>query len=98
MADAAQQRAAGEGPLEFAVKVSQGEFTTEFELPGAVDVGSGEQITVTRQFEPLVRPGFWQEQPGIVVWAQTLAPGQTARFSADDLISHPKDLIVSDRR
>ena len=229
MADAAKQRAAGEGPLEFAVQVSQGEFATEFEVPGAVDVGSGaqrvnlalgsarlpvtlkvqttpqadasawlvaemptpagvwpdgplqllrgtqvvgqsvwrtgslerlslpfgrdelvrvqvvpsqqtrgstgfigtrserrishayvvenrrrsaialevleaspvssdEQIIVTRQFEPAVRPGFWQEQPGIVVWAQTLAPGQTARFGADYLISHPKDLPVSDRR
>jgi hypothetical protein len=68
------------------------------EVLEASPVSSDEQITVTRQFEPAVRPGFWQEQPGIVVWAQTLAPGQTARFSADYLISHPKDLPVSDRR
>jgi hypothetical protein len=43
-------------------------------------------------------PGNWQDQPGIVVWAQTLAPGQSARFSADYVISQPKDLTVSDRR
>jgi uncharacterized protein (TIGR02231 family) len=70
----------------------------QLEVLEASPVSQDEQITVTRQFDPAVMPGNWQEQPGIVVWAQTLAPGQTARFSAEYLISHPKDLPVSDRR
>lgn len=70
----------------------------QLEVLEASPVSSDEQITVTRQFEPAVLPGNWQEQPGIVVWAQTLAPGQTARFSADYVISHPRDLAVTDRR
>lgn len=70
----------------------------QLEVLEASPVSSDEQITVTRQFEPAVLPGNWQEQPGIVVWATSLAPGQTARFSAEYLISHPKDLAVTDRR
>jgi uncharacterized protein (TIGR02231 family) len=70
----------------------------QLEVLEASPVSNDEQITVTRQFEPAVLPGNWQEQPGIVVWAQTLAPGQTAGFSAEYLISHPKDLAVTDRR
>jgi uncharacterized protein (TIGR02231 family) len=70
----------------------------QLEVLEASPVSADEQITVTRQFEPAVMPGNWQDQPGIVVWAQTLAPGQSARFSADYVISQPKDLTVSDRR
>jgi uncharacterized protein (TIGR02231 family) len=70
----------------------------ELEVLEASPVSADEQITVTRQFEPAVLPGNWQEQPGIVVWATTLAPGQSARFSAEYVISQPKDLRVSDRR
>lgn len=57
-----------------------------------------EQISVTRQFNPAVLPGWWQDQPGVVAWAQSLAPGQSARFAADYLISHAKDLPINERR
>lgn len=70
----------------------------QLEVLEASPVSADEQITVTRQFEPAVLPGNWQDQPGIVVWAQTLAPAQSARFSADYVISQPKELTVSDRR
>jgi uncharacterized protein (TIGR02231 family) len=70
----------------------------DLEVLEASPMPSDEQITVTRQFEPAVLPGFWQEQPGIVVWQQKLAPGQSARFSAEYVISSPKDLPIRDIR
>jgi uncharacterized protein (TIGR02231 family) len=70
----------------------------QLEVLEASPVSVDEQIQVTTQFEPEVLPGFWQDQPGIVVWARTLAPGESARFSASYVISHPKELPVSDRR
>ena len=40
----------------------------------------------------------WRQQPGIVAWRRTLEPGQTASFSADYLVSHPKDVQLQDIR
>ena len=68
------------------------------EVLEATPVATDEQITVTRQFDPAPRPGNWQEQPGIVAWTTTLAPGQRARFTAEYVISYPKDLPVSEQR
>jgi uncharacterized protein (TIGR02231 family) len=68
------------------------------EVLEATPVATDEQISVTRSFDPAPRPGNWQDQPGIVAWAVTLAPGQTARFVAEYVISAPKDLPVSEQR
>lgn len=68
------------------------------EVLESTPVSTDEKITVTRQFTPAPQPGDWQDQPGVVAWTQTLAPGQKARFSAEYLISHAKDLQVIERR
>lgn len=68
------------------------------EVLEATPVSTDERITVTRQFAPAPQPGDWQDQPGIVAWTQTLAPGQKARFSAEYVIGHAKDLPVIERR
>jgi uncharacterized protein (TIGR02231 family) len=70
----------------------------QLEVLEATPVSTDEKITVTRQFDPAPRPGDWQDQPGIVAWTLTLAPGQSQRFSADYVVSHPKDLAVSEQR
>jgi hypothetical protein len=61
-------------------------------------VGTDAQIGVTRQFDPAPQPGDWNGQPGVIAWRQTLGAGQKARFSAEYLISHPKDMAVIERR
>ena len=68
------------------------------EVLESTPVSTDEKITVTRQFSPAPQPGDWQDQPGVVAWTQTLAPGQKARFSAEYLISHAKELQVIERR
>jgi hypothetical protein len=68
------------------------------EVLESTPVSTDEQITVTRSFEPAVVPGDWQDLPGVVAWRQVLQPGQTARFSAEYVISHPKDLAVIERK
>lgn len=70
----------------------------QLEVLEATPVATDEKITVTRQFDPAPREGDWQEQPGIKAWALTLAPGQTQRFTAEYVISHPKDLAVTEQR
>ena len=68
------------------------------EVLESTPVSTDEKITVTRQFTPAPQPGDWQDQPGVVAWTQTLAPGQKARFSAEYLIGHEKELQVIERR
>jgi hypothetical protein len=68
------------------------------EVLEATPVSTDDRITVTRQFDPAPRPGDWQDMVGVVSWAVTLAPGQTQRFTAEYLVSYPKDLPVSDQR
>lgn len=68
------------------------------EVLESTPVSTDEKITVTRQFTPAPQPGDWQDQPGVVAWTQTLAPGQKARFGAEYLIGHAKDLQVIERR
>ncbi|WP_338416174.1 DUF4139 domain-containing protein [uncultured Sphaerotilus sp.] len=68
------------------------------EVLESTPVSTDEKITVTRQFTPAPQPGDWQDQPGVVAWTQTLAPGQKARFSAEYLIGYAKELQVIERR
>jgi uncharacterized protein (TIGR02231 family) len=68
------------------------------EVLEASPVSSDERIEVTRQFDPAPRAGLWQDQPGVIVWARSLAPGETARFGAEYVITSPKDLPLFDQR
>jgi uncharacterized protein (TIGR02231 family) len=68
------------------------------EVLEASPVSTDERIAVTRKFEPAPRDGDWQDQPGIVAWNLTLAPGASQRFTAEYTISHPRELSVSESR
>jgi uncharacterized protein (TIGR02231 family) len=70
----------------------------QLEVLEATPVSTDDKITVTRQFDPAPRAGDWQDQPGVVAWAVTLAPGQTQRFTAEYVVSYPKDLAVTEQR
>ncbi len=61
-------------------------------------VAQDERISVTRQFTPEPQEMAWRQQPGIVTWRRTLEAGQTARFSADYWVSHPKDMSLQETR
>jgi uncharacterized protein (TIGR02231 family) len=64
----------------------------------ASPVAQDERISVTAQFTPEPQERAWRQQPGIVAWRRTLEPAQTARFSADYQVSHPKDVQIQDIR
>ncbi|NDY91586.1 DUF4139 domain-containing protein [Ideonella livida] len=68
------------------------------EVLEAGPVSLDERITVQRQFQPAPAAGDWQDQPGVVAWTPTLAPGSRLRLQADYLISHPRDLALEERR
>jgi hypothetical protein len=68
------------------------------EVLEASPVSTDERIAVTRKFEPNPREGDWQDQPGIVLWTLTLAPGTSQRFTAEYTISHPRELPVFEGR
>ena len=61
-------------------------------------VARDEQIQVSSQYTPAPQPGGWQDLPGVVAWRQTLGAGQKARFAAEHLVSHPKDVPVMENR
>lgn len=64
----------------------------------ASPVSTDDKITVQRSFTPATDDGEWQDQAGVVVWTRTVAAGDKARFSAEYVISAPKELAVIDRR
>lgn len=64
----------------------------------ASPVAQDERISVTRQFTPEPQTSAWRQQPGVVAWRRILEAGQTAQFSADYVISHPKDLVLQESR
>ena len=39
----------------------------------------------------------WNDQPGTVLWAQPLPAGATQRFSAEHVITWPKDARLRER-
>ena len=50
------------------------------------------------RFAPLPETTAWNEQPGVALWSQKLAAGQTARFTADYAIGYPKDARLQENR
>jgi len=40
----------------------------------------------------------WNQQPGTVLWIQTLAAGASARFTASHTVRYPKDVRLQERR
>lgn len=62
--------------------------------PTSVD----EKVSVETRFSPQPETTTWNEQPGVALWSQKLAAGQTARFTADYAISYPKDARLQENR
>lgn len=61
----------------------------------ASPVARHEDIKVQAQFDPKPSEDSWRKQPGVVAWTLELAPGQQQKFSAEYLISYPKDARIS---
>jgi uncharacterized protein (TIGR02231 family) len=57
----------------------------------AAPVSEHEDVRVESRFEPQPKSRSWNEQPGTVLWEQPLAAGATQRFSAEHVITWPKD-------
>jgi len=61
-------------------------------------VAQHEDIKVQTQFNPPPGQLRWKQLPGVVAWQLQLAPGQSQRFTAEYLISTPKEARVSGLR
>ncbi|KQW45805.1 MULTISPECIES: DUF4139 domain-containing protein [unclassified Roseateles] len=72
--------------------------TLTLQLVEAAPVAQHEDIKVQAQFSPAPTNQAWRKQPGLVLWEQPLAAGQNQRFTADYVISAPKDAQVSGLR
>jgi hypothetical protein len=64
----------------------------------AAPVSVDEKVSIETRFAPQPQTTAWNEQPGVALWRQTLAAGQTARFTADYAISYPKDARLQENR
>ncbi|CAG2156541.1 DUF4139 domain-containing protein [Cupriavidus numazuensis] len=70
----------------------------DIEILEAMPVSQAEDIKVTARFSPEPASRDWEHREGVIAWQQTLKPGESARFSADYLITFPKDARVSGLR
>lgn len=64
----------------------------------AAPVAQHEDIKVQTQFSPQPATQAWRKQPGLVLWELPLAAGQSQRFTADYVISAPKEAQVTGLR
>ena len=63
----------------------------------AAPVSVDEQVRVAVQFAPQPAELAWQGQPGVALWTLDVPAGSTARVAADYVISHPKELRLTER-
>ncbi len=63
----------------------------------AAPVSEHEDVRVESRYQPTPVTQAWNEQPGSVLWEQSLAAGASQRFSAEHLISWPKDTQLRER-
>ncbi len=68
------------------------------QLVEAAPVSRHEDIKVQAQFSPAPMTQSWRKQPGLVMWELPLAAGQSQRFTADYVISAPKEARVTGLR
>jgi len=68
------------------------------QLVEAAPVSQHEDIKVQAQFTPAPTTQAWRKQPGLVLWEQPLAAGASQRFTADYVISAPKEARVTGLR
>ena len=70
----------------------------ELQVLESAPVSVDEKIEVETRFEPKPETTEWNKQPGVALWSQALAAGQTARFTANHTISYPKDAQLQEGR
>lgn len=68
------------------------------QLVEAAPVSQHEDIKVQTQFTPAPTTQSWRKRPGLVMWELPLAAGQSQRFTADYVISAPKEAQVTGLR
>lgn len=61
-------------------------------------VAQHEDIKVQTRFSPQPSQLRWKQLPGVIAWQLPLAAGQSQRFTAEYLISTPKDARISGLR
>ncbi|WP_439893026.1 DUF4139 domain-containing protein (plasmid) [Ralstonia sp. 25C] len=64
----------------------------------ATPVSQSDDIKVRTTFSPEPAKRDWEHRAGVIAWEQTIPAGESARFSADYLITYPKDARVSGLR
>lgn len=63
----------------------------------AAPVAEHEDVRVESRYQPEPATQRWNDQPGSVLWEQPLAAGATQRFSAEHVITWPKDARLQER-
>ena len=64
----------------------------------AAPVPENDAVKVESSFQPTPTTQKWDDQPGMVLWQQPLAAGAQQRFSAEHVITWPKDRQLMDSR
>ncbi|HEU6455831.1 MAG TPA: DUF4139 domain-containing protein, partial [Roseateles sp.] len=68
------------------------------QLVEVAPVSRHEDIKVQAQFSPAPSTQTWRKQPGLVMWELPLAAGQSQRFTAEYVVSAPKEAQVTGLR
>lgn len=68
------------------------------QLLDAAPVAEQQDIRVQSRYQPLPTTTSWNEQPGSLLWEQTLPAGASTRISAEHQISWPDDMQLRERR
>lgn len=68
------------------------------EILEATPVSQSDDIKVRTTFSPEPAKRDWEHRPGVIAWEQTIPAGESARFSADYLITYPKDARITGLR
>ena len=69
----------------------------ELQVLDAAPISEHEDVRVQSSYQPNPTSTEWRQQPGTVLWEQSLAAGGTQKFSASHTITWPKDQNLSDR-
>ncbi|CAJ0717281.1 hypothetical protein LMG6871_02075 [Ralstonia edaphis] len=64
----------------------------------ATPVSQSDDIKVRSTFTPEPAKRNWERRAGVIAWEQTIPAGESARFSADYLITYPKDARITGLR
>jgi len=64
----------------------------------ATPVSQSDDIKVRSTFSPEPVKRDWEHRPGVIAWEQAIPAGDSARFSADYLITYPKDARITGLR